>query len=353
MRAATTVQQHTKLRTLSISKHICGKDTKPKTAASCENENQTGTRSNYRKRAKAKFAQNRLLQALVKLDSPLKKQYEDTQFCSWTLLQNGNTLTAKYCKQRWCRICNRIRTGKLIAGYEKAINEMAQPQFVTLTIPNVPAEVLRETMQEMLLTTRRIQDQRRKSKKDLIRGIRKLECTYNVDNNNYHPHLHLIVENIEQALHLRKEWLKRYPNSIAKAQDIRKAKEPIELFKYFAKLTSKSKKDTITIKGKKIIRDEWHYPQALDTIFQAITNMRIIQPMGGIRMVSDEIDEVEAVEMQDGEIEADRTLWKWTRIETEPGKYTFDWIDQCTGEMLTDFQPTDREWKYSNRIRYF
>jgi plasmid rolling circle replication initiator protein Rep len=353
MKAAQTLTQDTKFRTLSISKHNCGKDNKTKTATSCTNESENGTRENYRKRAKAKFAQNRLLQALVKLDSPLKKQYEDTQFCSWTLLQNGNTLTAKYCKQRWCRICNRIRTGKLISGYEKAINEMLQPQFVTLTIPNVPAEELRETMQEMLHNIRRIQDLRRKNKKELIKGIRKLECTYNVDNNNYHPHLHLIVDNIENALHLRKEWLKRYPTATTKAQDIKKAKEPIELFKYFAKLTSKSKKDTITIKGKKIIRDEWHYPKALDTIFQAITNMRIIQPMGGIRMVSDEIEEVEAVEMQAGEITEDRTLWKWTRMETEPGKYTFDWVDQCTGEMLTGFYPTEREWKYSNRIRNF
>lgn len=353
MKAAQTLTQDNNLRTLSISKHICGKDNKTKTKASCSTESQNGTRDSYRKRAKAKFAQNRLLQALVKLDSPLKKQYEDTQFCSWTLLQNGNTLTAKYCKQRWCRICNRIRTGKLISGYEKAIKDMVRPQFVTLTIPNVPAEELRETMQEMLHNIRRIQDLRRKNKKKLIKGIRKLECTYNADNNNYHPHFHFIVDSFENAYSLRKEWLKRYPNATTKGQDIKKATKPIELFKYFAKLTSKSKKDTITIKGKKIIRDEWHYPKALDTIFQAITNMRIIQPMGGIRMVSDEIEEVEAVEMQAGEITEDRTLWKWTRMETEPGKYTFDWVDQCTGEMLTGFYPTEREWKYSNRIRNF
>jgi plasmid rolling circle replication initiator protein Rep len=200
MKAASTVQQNTKLRTLSISKHICGKDNKTKTTDNCGHDNKNATRESYRKRAKAKFSQNRLLQALVKLDSPLKRQYEDTQFCSWTLIQNGNTLTAKYCKQRWCRVCNRIRTGKLISGYENALNKMSDPQFLTLTIPNVSAENLRETMQKMILDIRRIQDLRRKKKQPLIKAIRKLECTYNVDNNTYHPHFHFIVCRFHQHI---------------------------------------------------------------------------------------------------------------------------------------------------------
>ena len=341
MKAATTLTQNNNLRTLSISKHNCGKDST------------TGTRENYRKRCKAKFSQNRLIQSLIKLDSPLRGRYEQTQFCSWTLLQNGNTLTAKYCKQRWCKVCNRNRTGKLIAGYEKEILAMPDPQFVTLTVPNVPAEKLRETMQEMLADVRRIQDLRRKNKQPLIKAIRKLECTYNVDSNTYHPHFHFIVHNWYQAYDLVNAWLKRHSDAIWKGQDIKPATKPIELFKYFAKLTSKSKTDTITIKGKKIIRDEWHYPQALDIIFQAIDGIRIIQPMGGIKIINDDLEDVEAIEMEAGEITEDKTLWKWTRIETEPGKYTFDWVDIFTGEMLTEYIPTDREWKYSNRIRYF
>lgn len=341
MKAATTLTQHNNLRTLSISKHNCGKDST------------TGTRENYRRRCKAKFSQNRLLQALVKLDSPLREKYEQTQFCSWSLIQKGNTITSKYCKQRWCKVCNRNRTGRLMAGYEKALQEMAEPTFVTLTVPNVTADKLKETMQEMLADVRRIQDLRRKNKQPLIKCIRKLECTYNVDSNTYHPHFHFIVENWFQAYDLVDKWLHRHKNAVWEGQDIRPATKPIELFKYFAKLTSKSKTDTITIKGKKIIRDEWHYPQALDIIFQSIEGTRIIQTMGGIKMVNDDLEDIEAIEMQDGEVEEDTTLWKWTRIETEPGKYTFDWVDIFTGEMLTEYIPTDREWKYSNRIRYF
>jgi hypothetical protein len=240
-----------------------------------------------------------------------------------------------------------------MAGYEKALQEMAEPTFVTLTVPNVTADKLKETMQEMLADVRRIQDLRRKNKQPLIKCIRKLECTYNVDSNTYHPHFHFIVENWFQAYDLVDKWLHRHKDAVWEGQDIRPATKPIELFKYFAKLTSKSKTDTITIKGKKIIRDEWHYPQALDVIFQSIEGTRIIQTMGGIKMVNDDLEDIEAIEMQEGEVEEDTTLWKWTRIETEPGKYTFDWVDIFTGEMLTEYIPTDREWKYSNRIRYF
>lgn len=341
MKAASTLTQNNNLRSLSISKHNCGKDST------------TATRENYRKRCKAKFSQNRLVQSLIKLNSPLRGKYEQTQFCSWSLIQKGNTMTAKYCKQRWCKVCNRIRTGKLMSGYEKSLKDMSDPQFVTLTVPNVPAEMLRETMQEMVADIRRIQDLKRKNKEPLIKCIRKLECTYNADTNTYHPHFHFIVDNWYQAYDLVDKWLDRHSDAIWKGQDIRPAKKPIELFKYFAKLTSKSKTDTITIKGKKITRDEWHYPQALDIIFQAIEGMRIIQPMGGIKIISDEIDDVEAIEMKDGEVTEDTTLWKWTRLETEPGKFTYDWVNIFTGEMLTEYIPTDREWKYSNRIRYF
>jgi plasmid rolling circle replication initiator protein Rep len=306
--------------------------------------------STYRKRAKAKFSQNNLMRVMAKLKTPFAEKYEETKFCSYSLVQNGSTFTARYCKQRWCRICNRIRTGKLMHGYSDAISAMQNPQFVTLTIPNVPGEQLRETIKAMLSNIRKIQDLRRKNKQPLLRAIRKLECTYNPDRNDFHPHMHLIVENLEQANQLKLAWLDRNPDALEYLQDIREADKPIELFKYFAKLTSKSSKDKIIIKGKKISREEYHYPEALDKIFQAIAGMRIIQPMGGVKMVSDEIDEIEAVEVEN--VEKDFALWQWCRIGTTAEKYTYDWVNIFTGECLTGYEPTEKEWKYSKRIRY-
>lgn len=336
MKAAPQQAQNTETAHNLISKHNCGK---------------VHDLLTYRKRAKAKFSQNNLMRVMAKLNSPLAEKYEETQFCSYSLIQSGNTFTARYCKQRWCRICNRIRTGKLMQGYSDAILAMKEPQFVTLTIPNVPGEILRDTIKAMTGTIQKIQDLRRKNKQPNIRAIRKLECTYNPDSNNFHPHFHFIVENKQQAEELKFAWLQRNPQALEYVQDIRPADKPIELFKYFAKLTSKSSKDTKIYKGRKLVmREEYHYPEALDKIFQAIAGMRIIQPMGGVKMVSDEIEEIEAVEIENAE--SDIAIWQWQRIGITAEKFTFDWVNIFTGKLLTGYEPTEKEWKYSKRIRY-
>jgi plasmid rolling circle replication initiator protein Rep len=308
--------------------------------------------STYRKRAKAKFAQHNLMRVMAKLNSPFAEKYEQTKFCSYSLVQSGNTFTARYCKQRWCRICNRNRTGKLMAGYVDAISAMQDPQFVTLTIPNVKEKNLKDSIKSMLADIRKIQDLRRKNKQPLFKAIRKLECTYNPDRDDYHPHLHFIIENKQQAKELKSAWLQRHYDSLEYLQDIREATKPIELFKYFAKLTSKSSKDTIILKNGKKSREEYHYPIALDKIFQAIAGMRIIQTMGGIKMLkqAEDLEEIEAIEIEN--VKEDFALWQWQRIGMNEEKYTYDWVNIFTGELLTGYEPNDKEWKYSKRIRY-
>lgn len=301
---------------------------------------QTTTIESLKRRAKAKFAQNNLMRIMAKLNSPYAEKYDDTKNCSSVLVQTQNKITSRYCKNRWCRICNRIRTGKLINGYEKALNDMQDKQFITLTVKNCNAENLKATIEKMIKNFRLIQDLRRKQKKPLLKCIRKIECTYNPDTNEYHPHLHLILEGFRPGCELINEWLKRNPTADIKGQDIRQCYEAIELFKYFAKLTSKSGRDQKHYKGSKLINDEWHYPQALDIIFRSIESMRIIQPMGGIKMVNDEIEELETQEIEN--LQKENTIWIYRGS---------DWIDTSTAETLTGYTPTNREYLYSTRIR--
>jgi pseudouridine synthase len=86
---------------------------------------------------------------------------------------------------------------------------MLDPRFVTLTVPNVPAAELRSEIRRMISEFRKIQELRRKQKKPLIRGIRKLEVTYNPDLQNFHPHFHFIVEGESAANELIEDWLDR------------------------------------------------------------------------------------------------------------------------------------------------
>lgn len=299
------------------------------------------SRAVFLKRAKVKFTQQKLLRALVKLGSPLAKKYDATLFCSSVLEQDGNKLRSRFCNNRWCNICNRIRTAKLIKGYGAAIDSMLDPRFVTLTVPNVPATELRAEIRRMISEFRKIQELRRKHKKPLIRGIRKLEVTYNPDLQNFHPHFHFIVEGEAAADELIESWLDRNTTADKRGQDQRKAKNPIELFKYFAKLTSKSKSDTIIIKAGKMVRIEYSYPEALDLVFQAIEGTRIIQPVGGIKYVKEDIEDLETVVVED--LDPEEALWIYQDR---------DWVNVYTGELLTGYEPSRRDLSKRKKIRY-
>lgn len=300
------------------------------------------SRAVFRKRAKAKYVQQKLLRALIKLGSPLAKRYDNTLFCSSVLEQDRNKLRSRFCKARWCNVCNRVRTAKLIKGYGSAIESMSDPRFVTLTVPNVPGSELRSEIKRMISEFRKIQELRRKLKKPLLKGIRKLEVTYNPDLNNYHPHFHFIIEGEQNAEELINSWMDRNTIADIRGQDQRAAKSPVELFKYFTKLTSKSKSDTIIIKAGKMVRIEYSYPEALDFVFQTIEGIRIFQPIGGIRYVKEDPGDYETVTVEDLESE-ETALWIYQDK---------DWVNVYTGELLTGYEPSRRDLSKRKKIRY-
>lgn len=302
---------------------------------------QTLTKEKLEKRAKAKYSQEPLLLALLELkESKLSKNYKDAFFCSSVLTQKGDKLTSRYCKNRFCRVCNRISTGKLINNYAPILDKLTDKQFVTLTIPNVAAEDLRSSIIKMNKVMRLIQDKRRKAKIPLIKGIRKLECTYNTYLNNYHPHFHLIIENESQATDLINEWLFYYPEAVIQAQHKAEATECIELFKYFTKLTSNT---GATYENGSKVKDEWQFPEAIDIIFTHIAKLRIVQSMGGIRLVDDKIKDLEA------QIVDKETIKEYTGVYFWYGE---NWYDPYTGELITNFCPTENLKKYRKKIRY-
>ena len=109
----------------------------------------TTTKETYKKRSRAKYGQEKYIKALISLDSELKEGYTNTLYCSSVIQQQGKKFTSSYCGYRWCKICNRIRTGKLINGYQAEIDNMQDKQFLTLTRRNVSAEDLRATIIKM------------------------------------------------------------------------------------------------------------------------------------------------------------------------------------------------------------
>lgn len=216
---------------------------------------------------------------MIDLHSEMEKQYWQSYYCCRELKQEGQYVTAKYCNKRWCFECNAIRAAKMINGYKPVFEKWPGVQFVTLTRPNVSGEQLLNEVDDLVHTFELVRRYIRETLKINIKGLRKLEVTYNNRVNSYHPHFHLIVENLETAQLIVDEWLHRNPSAVSDAQHIRKANEGcyIETFKYATKEVIKPKTPA----------------EVKDLIFQSITGKRIYQAFGIKKHISEDVNEIE------------------------------------------------------------
>lgn len=273
---------------------------------------------NLQKKARSKFLTNALTVRLLAINSPLHKSYTNTLYCASTMVQKGKTLTSSYCGNRWCIQCNRIRTAKLLNGYFDALQALQDPQFVTLTIPNVSGDILRYTIEKMQYTAYSlIHKWQSRHKENKINGVRKIECTYNPSSHTFHPHFHIIVGKKEHAQYIVDQWLKAFPTAQKIAQDIRPCTSQqsiLELFKYFTKvLTNKHE----------------FYATQMDVIFQAMRRKRVYQPFGNIHPVIEAIEDIQAEEYEN--LVDDDRVWVW---------FEHDWVDEETGECLSGYKPS-------------
>ena len=162
--------------------------------------------------------------------------------------------------------------------------------LVTLTIKNVKKQFLKSSIKNMYKNFCLIKDSMRKNKL-MLSGLRKLECTHNQITDEFHPHFHILVSGIDEAIELYRLWFEYNPGISYKGQDIKEADEDSakELFKYFTKFWSKTQNST----------DKIIDYVAQDTIYNAIKGIRIFQPFGLTKFKKDtkiEIDESEDIE---------------------------------------------------------
>lgn len=288
--------------------------------------NKLGQKVLLQKRARSKAFTNGFIFDLIDLKSKLSKSYWSTYHCSSIILQDGNKISSKYCNQRWCLTCNRIRTAKMINGYKEPLSNLKEPQFITLTIPNVKAKYLKSTIEDMNNSLKAIRKNLKKTYKLELKGLRKYECTYNFKNDTYHPHFHLIIDSKEVGNQLINLWLNKYTQASRKAQDIKPAQEDsiVELCKYFTKV---------------IAKDNDYNPKALDIMFRAVKGKRTFQPMGIKKEVSEDIDEIQSQEIDFKEPQVE--IWQYE-------KTAYDWVSS-QGETFTEYRPTKEDRKVINQ----
>lgn len=271
-----------------------------------------------KKRARKKYTSYTIAQNLMRENphSSLYNSYERSTHCMETLTPNGEgRLTAHYCKNRWCPVCQSIRIAVLINGYKPQLEKLKDPYFVTLTRPTCTAEELPWQIKRMAKCFRRIKNRKRMRS---VPGLKKAECTTRPFG-MYHYHYHIIIEGKENAEYLIQEWLKLNPDSDIKGQDMQPADctKMVELFKYFTKLLAKDRNG---------VRHVMDYKR-LDVIFRALSGKRIFQPFGGMSMVSEDIE--------DDELKATREIaqqiYEWV---------ISDWYGTQHGDGLTNYEPS-------------
>jgi len=303
--------------------------------------------ANLRNRANSKNLTHTLAAALMQLPTAHNpKAYANTFFCASYVVKEEDRYKSKYCKNRWCLVCNRIKTAYYIDLYTPHLDTWKDKHFVTLTAPTIKKAHLQNEIAEYLKAFVRIKDRLRKQGIKL-KGIRKLEVTYNPVKNWYHPHLHLIIEGKENDEKLHDYWLEEFPNAVQWAQDVKEATPGSikELFKYFTKITADNRDEpTITI-------------PALDAIFAAIKGRRVFQSFGFKtkkreemaeedfqfywQLLAKERETTQATSRSIFEAQAPAQLYTWCQ---EAGNY----LQQ--GEPLTDYQGQDAAQDFAKRL---
>jgi len=291
------------------------------------------------KRAKRKGFSVALAKSMIdyakKSKSHMLPTYYHALGCCDTLMQADGKLKTKYCKTRICVICGAIRTAKAIDAYLPIIKGW-KAFLVTLTLPNVKEPVLRQTVDEVLNKFRNCL--RAVKGKLLFKGVRKLEITYNPERDDYHVHLHCIIDGKAQAQMLREEWMKRNPEASHVAQDVRKCDKKTlkEVFKYSMKILASDKED-----GN---QDPHLYPHAVDAIVKALHRRRTYQNFGfNLPKSFDEDDfDGQALASPDGNFE---TVAAWTWIHE-----VHNWVNKATGELLSEYKPSKRRLEFLKKI---
>jgi hypothetical protein len=223
----------------------------------CENDPKKTselTKQTVLKSVKRKVFQNHYLPCIAKLAEEEKNEYWrkriwKTYHCAENLFISEGKYHRHRCKLSECLICQAYTTNKRLNTYLPVLKTLDDLQFLTLTVPNIPAYKLRPTIKEMTKVFRSSLDILRKQGNN-PKGTRNLESTFNPESGNFHPHFHCGVEGKEIAeailFHWKRLWLKSGVKLSDKAQDIRpfgsNEKDILEAFKYANKVITGSAK---------------------------------------------------------------------------------------------------------------
>ena len=218
---------------------------------------------------------------------------------------------------------------------------MVDPYFVTLSRPNCTWDQLSDEIKYLNdkfgLIRGWFRTKKNRGLEISLDGIKKFETTYSIDRNDFHPHIHLLVDGRINAYTLLGQWFRLVDGAGGYGNDIRKADEGSikELFKYmtkFWKVESKGNDEKFIV----------FPPEVLDHIMKAMKGKQVFKSFGKIKKVDDVVPDDETLDV-DG-VKDGVYSWEWD-------KDSHDWIND-DGELFTGYQPNIREQKIYKAIEY-
>lgn len=143
---------------------------------------------------------------------------------------------SSHCNLRWCPLCSRSRAFSIAEKTAAWLDDAKHPSFLTLTLAHTSAP-LRAQVKTLVKSFKKL-----RSDKSLRRHVRGgvwfLQITYNATTDQWHPHLHVLVDMdyIPQA-HLSHLWLAITHTSMI--VDIRKVKDTVKAAQYVARYSAR------------------------------------------------------------------------------------------------------------------
>lgn len=126
------------------------------------------------------------------------KYYDKVKNCGTLIDFNSSRklVNANFCKNRLCLMCNWRRSMKLGMNVSKIVEHIENDYrfiFLTLTVPNVKADKLNDTINKLQKGFTNLINHNASIKRSFKGYFRSLEITFNKKTHTYHPHFHVIV----------------------------------------------------------------------------------------------------------------------------------------------------------------
>lgn len=124
----------------------------------------------------------------------------------------GKVVKANRCMNRFCPICLATRSRKQGFALGVILETLRENYdykflFLTLTVPNVPGHELIKELQKQYESLKRFIQ--RKQFKNISKGyVRKTEITYNLNRNDFHPHIHMLIA-VDENYFTRENYVKQ------------------------------------------------------------------------------------------------------------------------------------------------